>query len=102
MPSNDITQQDIDLLRDLRAAGDMPNYFWQVPMVRLPLMLVAALAFKIAGDVYIEQAWFFKSLFGLAVLGTGWYVGVSFAKNRRYAQLLVKLLDRHAELRQRL
>lgn len=102
MQSDEITQADIDLLSKLRASPDLPNYFWQLPLIRFFLLLVAVLVLGIAADIFFDQKWLPRPLPDFVSLWTGCYVGLSLARNRRYEMLLLKLLDRDPELRRRL
>lgn len=102
MQSDEITQADIDLLSKLRASPDLPNYFWQLPLIRFFLLLVAVLVLGIAADIFFDQKWLPRSFSGFVFMWTGFYVGLSLARNRRYEMLLLKLLDRDPELRRRL
>lgn len=101
VPSDELTREDIDLLRELRSWGGLPDFFWQLPLIRFFLIVVAALALGIAADIFLDQDWLSEPLLVLAPLWLGHYMGESKVK-RCYQPLLLKLLDRDPELRQRL
>lgn len=100
MQRDEITHEDIDLLRELRTSGDLPDHFWQVPYLRFLIMLIAAVALGVAAHAY-DQDWLTKPLLLIAPMWLGHYLGRSSATHR-YKALLLKLLDRDPALRQRM